>query len=96
MGVGGLSGGKRGCGRLAAAGWLLHLAGGAAAGSSLLAPSASAPVGSSGCCGLRVGSRPGGREGSGGRGNYKARERRREEKADGRGWVERERVSEQR
>ena len=32
-------------------------------GSSLLAPFASAPVGSSGCCGLRVGSRPGGREG---------------------------------
>ena len=35
---GGLSGGERGCGRLAAAGWLVHLAGGAAAGISLLEP----------------------------------------------------------
>ena len=48
-----------------------------------LSPLGLRPPGSSGCCGLRVGSRPGVREGSGGRGGDTARDRRGEEKADG-------------
>ena len=60
--------------------WLVRLAGGAAAGSSLLTPSASAPVGGSGCCGRWVGSRPGGRETGGG--GDKARERKWRERGE--------------
>ena len=67
MGVGRLSGGERGCGRPAAAGWLARLGGGAAAGSflliALLRPGLPPAAPSSlRRCGLRVGSRPGGSE----------------------------------